>query len=152
MKRIIFLAVAAGILSSCAKKSDSGGEVPYKPCPCEEVKTMLDKFQGEAYFFRDFIPEQEDLQIRTELSNGSHKVYWIVFDSKTGLSELTVGQGVQRGIGEICNFPEFAEEWNIPENGCKVYFEAEGFEACAPKGGIGTISYFDFILKNLKRK
>ena len=43
--KIIFLLLLAGILYSCAKKGEAAkffGNIPveYKPCPCEEGKSM----------------------------------------------------------------------------------------------------------------
>ena len=35
-----FVLILAGSFYSCAKKAESSGEVPYKPCPCDEGKSM----------------------------------------------------------------------------------------------------------------
>jgi len=153
LKFIALMLILAISFSSCTKKVELGGDVPYKPCPCEEEKSSLESYQGEAYLFKDSIPEQMVYQIRTELSKTTDRVCWIVYDSKTNSSNLTVGYDRNlSSIGEICNFPDFVEEWNIPPNGCKVYFEGMSYESCTPKGGVAVINYFDFILTSLKRK
>jgi hypothetical protein len=90
-------------------------------------------------------------QIRNELNQG-HVVNWVVFDSKTGMASLTIGEVNMRNICEICNYPDFAKAWTIPVNGCKIYFEGITYQACIPKGGIATVAYFDYILTVLKKK
>ena len=153
---IIVLLISAGSFCSCMEKTDKDetGNVIYKPCLCEEDKSLaeLQFHQGEAYMFKDSIPERMDYQIRTELSDASYAIYWIVFDSKTYSACLTVGEKSIRNICEICNFPDFIREWDIPENGCKVYFEGIAYEPCVSVGGIGTVSYFDYVLTSFKKK
>jgi len=145
-------------LSSCVQKavveeSDEGVKVPYVPCTCEENPLAELQFsQLEAYLLKDSIPKQIDFEIRSELYESSKEVCWIVFDSKTNNAILTVGGGAIRNICEICNFPDFVKEWNIPQNGCKIYFEGLTYQPCAPKGGIATESYFDYVLTTIKKK
>jgi hypothetical protein len=156
MQKVAVLAlcvVLAGCFYSCTNRAEAGGNVPFKPCPCEEEKPMFGPFQGEAYLFRDFIPEEMLHQISKENSDDpSRGVRWIVFNSETGRAELTVARSTMLGISEICNFPTFALEWNIPKNGCKVYLEGISYESCVPKGGIAMVTYSDLILTNLIRK
>jgi hypothetical protein len=90
-------------------------------------------------------------QIRNELNQG-HVVNWVVFDSKTGMASLTVGQFTIENICEICNYPDFAKAWNIPINGCKVYFEGKLYYPCYEPPHYSNISYYDCILTTLKLK
>jgi len=142
----------AGCFYSCVKVSVSGGDVPYVPCHCEEKKSSLDEepFQGEAYLFKDSIPEQMSYEIGAELSK-TYRVYLIVFDSKTNSAYLNSGAGSTRSTGEICNFPDFVKDWKIPKNGCKVYVEGLAYESCVPKYGFG-VTYYDVVLTSLKKK
>jgi hypothetical protein len=159
MKANLLLRTAIGLMLtgsfySCENNGEiTDGDVPYKPCLCDEEKPISGKSQGEAYLFKDFISEEMYHQMNKENSDApSRGVCSIVFDSATGSAELFIRQGNMQSIGEICNFPVFALEWNIPQNGCKVYWVGIVYESCVPKGGIATATYFDFILTNLKRR
>jgi len=155
LRLIAIMLVLTGNISSCAERDELGGDVPYKPCPCEKEMPLLETqhlSRGKAYLFRDSISKQMLYQMYSELSNATQVVSWIVFDSKKDSATLTIGGGPILNICVICNFPNFVKEWKIPQNGCKVYFEGVMYESCVPKGGIATISYFDYVLTNLKRK
>ncbi|MDR2066080.1 MAG: hypothetical protein LBP85_10300 [Prevotellaceae bacterium] len=146
------LLILAGMLACGKEEKNTQGNVPYRPCDCDDKPLAnLDFPSGEAYLFNDSIPNDMDFQIRDELNQG-HIVNWIVYDSETDKTSLTVGEGSIRNICEICNYPDFAKAWSIPQNGYKVYFEGITYEPCIPKGGIATISYYDYILTVLKRK
>jgi hypothetical protein len=134
-------------------KEEDEGNVPYAHCSCDDKPLAEMNFPlGEAHLFKDFIPENMNLQIRKELNENNGTVIWIIYDSKTDKASLTVGEGVLQNICEICNYPDFAKNWSIPPNGCKVYFEGITYQPCVFKGGIATISYYDYILTKLKRK
>ena len=154
LKFISILLILSGAFYSCTKNGkEDGGEVPYISCPCDEKPMSELQFpQGEAYLFKDFIPEQMNLKIQTELHKSSGTVCWIVFDSKTNIAKLSIGGGAILNVCEICNFPDFAKSWNIPLNGCKVYFEGVNYSPCEFKGGISAVNHFDFTLTILKRK
>jgi hypothetical protein len=157
MKKIILQTAAILLILAsaftCEKENkEDNGNVPYAPCECNDKPLAQVNFpSGEAYLFKDSVPNNMDFQIRSEL-NQRQVVNWIVYDSETNKASLTVGEGSIRNICEICNYPAFAKEWSIPKNGCKVYFEGITYETCIPKGGIATISYFDYILTILKKK
>jgi len=65
-------------------------------------------------------------------------------------------------VGRICNFPDFAKEWDIPEEGLKIYFEGSFYESCVRKPydayGVGgdedlwPFFSYDFVLTHLKRR
>jgi hypothetical protein len=148
MKNILKLTVILLILTSsftCKKtEPETDGIVPYAPCSCEDKEQASLIFSpGEALLFKDSIPNDMAFQILS----------WIVFDSKTDTAILTIGgKGAIEHICEICNYPDFAKAWDIPINGCKIYFEGIAYAPCIPKGGIATVSYYDYILTVLKRK
>jgi hypothetical protein len=148
MKKILSFAAILLIMASaftCGKEKEDNGSVPYAPCSCNDKPLAQLNFpSGEAYLFKDSIPNDMDFQIRSS--------YCIVFDSKKGTAQLTIGRGDIGSICEICNYPDFAKVWDIPINGCKVYFEGITYEACIPKYGIAVITYYDYILTILKRK
>jgi hypothetical protein len=151
-KTLTFAAIVLLLAGSFSCGKENNEDVLYAPCACDDKPLAeLRLPSGEAYLFNDSIPNDMDFQIRDELYQG-HIVNWIVYDSETNKASLTVGEGAIRNICEICNYPDFAKAWSIPQNGCKVYFEGITYEPCTPKGGFATISYFDYILKVLKRK
>jgi hypothetical protein len=152
IKTAAILLILAGVISSCGKEKEDNGNVPYAPCSCSDKPLAQLNFpSGEAYLFKDSVPSDMDFQIGNELYQGQI-VKWIVYDSETNKASLTVGGGAIRNICEICNYPAFAKGWSIPQNGCKVYFEGITYETCIPKGGIATVSYFDYTLTVLKRR
>jgi hypothetical protein len=51
--------------------------------------------------------------------------------------------------GLICNFPDFAKTWDIPENGRKIYFE--GISYYPSFGSTGDRISFDYVLTTLKK-
>jgi hypothetical protein len=143
------------LITSCSKEGSETGEVPYVPCPCEEEKELA-SFSiptGEAYLFKDSIPQQIWFQINIKISESNEVVKWIIFDTKTNRAVLQVGKTdtLLRKVCEICNYPDFAKEWDIPINGRKVYFEGITYQACNPAGFADAV-YLDYVLTNFKLK
>ena len=144
---------------SCKEKVESGGDVPYKPCPCGETSLASLKFsQGEAYLFKDSIPEQIGNQINNEMYSAPFPIVcWIIYYSETDDVRISIANlfypsgGNILSVGPICNFPDFAKEWDIPKNGCKVYLEGQVYEPCN-SSGITNVVYIDYVLTRLKRK
>ena len=158
-KFIAIMLVLAGSMASCkdkAEKEEIGENVPYKPCPCGETHSsdQLQFQKGEAYFFRDSIPEQMSNQINKEIySTPFPIVCWIVYYSKTDTGNIYFrnSSGGMTCVGTICNFPDFAKKWDLPENGCKVYFKGRAYEPC-DASGIANVVYIDYILTRLTSK
>ena len=156
---IVAVMVAIVSLSSCHRIEDpeggngtgpdvpNNGEVPYKPCPCEEEQPYIGTIefpQGGVYLFKDSIPEH----IRPELYT-SDPVCWIIFYSGDATADMELRNiFALPGYGRICNFPDFAINLIDPENGCKVYIEGFMYTPCW--GGIATHIYFDYVLTNLR--
>ncbi len=127
------------------------GEVPYALCPCNEEQELanLEVPDGEAYLFNDSIPEQVWFQI----SKSNKMAKWIILDSKTNLAVLYISKTETslRKVCKICNYPDFAKEWVIPQNGCMVYYKGIGYDACTP-AGLADAVYIDYVLTNLRLK
>ncbi|MDR2409983.1 MAG: protease complex subunit PrcB family protein, partial [Bacteroidales bacterium] len=126
------------------------GNVVYRSC-CDEERGLsglndIDWFRkGETYLFNnDSVPNKN----RYSYTRKS----WIVFDSTTNSARLIFTEGMCCWECGICNFPDFAKEWDIPENGCKVYFEGRVYRPCIEKGGIAAYVWTDYVLTVLKRK
>jgi hypothetical protein len=142
--------------------------VIYKSCPCEEQELLgEDVLQGEAYLFRDSIPQQMYHQIRAENPEAPDEIRWIIFNSQTGETNLIIedfSSFIEKVIEErmkkggnpgrrltciICNLPDFAKEWTLSQNGCKVYIEGIPYATC---GSIHIGSYMEYLLTRLKRR
>ena len=170
----------AGSLNSCGKKADLGGEVPYKPCTCDEGKSMQPILNGdgdhgvmqiEAYLFNGY-PSDEVLakafpekDLKPLKPPSSYPVFFflhfIVFDSENDYAWIKTSGPMHASAVRICNFPDFAKEWDIPEEGLKVYFAGSFYESCEYKPydafGVGDEDLFiyftsDFLLTHLKRR
>lgn len=140
-------------MTSCSKESIETGEVPYAPCPCEEEKELanLKIPDGEAFLFKDSIPQQIWVQINTKIYQSNEVVKWIILDSNTNMAVLHVSKTETslRKVCKICNYPDFAKEWDIPINGRKIYYKGIGYEACNPVGWADAV-YLDYVLTNFK--
>ena len=145
----------AGGFSSCAEKEIIGGDVPYIPCPCE-IEMRLSKYsypRGEAYLFKDAVPKRISDQINKKMYSAPYpKVCWIVYYSEEDRASICIGNlSSMLSGGGICNFPDFAKEWMIPENGCKVDIEGLLYEGWI-NTGIQSVRYIEYVLTSLKRK
>jgi hypothetical protein len=131
------------------------GKVPYQPCPCgEENPREVDYVRGEAYLFRDSIPQEMYHQIRAENPDDPDAICWIIFDSKAEDTYLKIKDfeiyGTKTTIaGTICNLPDYAKEWLNSQNGCKVYMEGIAYTNC---GGITIGFHFEYLLTHLERR
>ena len=154
LKHAAIVLILAGVLSSCTKKTESDDKIPYVPCPCEEEKDSREIFQGEAYLFKDSIPIQMVKIINNEFFNKPRKaVCWILYFSENDYIEIIIGNYKDYsmiGRGTICNFPYFAREWNIPQNGCKVDIKGLMYDPCTCYG-VTNVFCFDYVLTSLKR-
>jgi len=153
--------------SCCEADGEAGGEVSYKYCPHEEEVgieflrwpyTPPHLTQGEAYFFRDSIPEQMMNQINNEINSPPYPtVVWFIYYSETAdrarlRFEKNNYPETSRMLGgsQIRNFPDFAKEW---ENGSKVYFEGKAHYECRACFPITIAEMLvDYMLTCLKRK
>ena len=65
---------------------------------------------------------------------------------------LDVNISYSNSIGYLCNFPESAKEWIIPEEGICLSFSANEYEACNGHPGIGLNTYTENVLTILKKR
>ena len=166
----VVLLLLAATLSSCKKKDEkeeepgivdclpcgeAGGEVPYKPCHCEEypvkpAEGVTNFSQGEAYLFRaGSISEQMTNKMNAE--RDSSIVCMIIYYSMDSAIMYINGRETANQRGGICNFPDFAKEWDIPETGCKVDVEGMMYIDCHYYGTLGHVPII-YLLTSLKRK
>jgi len=170
IRHIAILLFLAGSFYACAEKTEAeckGGEVPYKPCEFDSGGKIENPFDEtgklrlkEVYLFRGLSTQMYE-KVLYEMSKGL-VVGYIVFNSETGSSNIHIivpcnVNWTVFGIGTICNFPDFAKKWNIPQNGIKVDIEGILYYACwggpcdIVNFGDGRVR-FNLMLTNLKRK
>ena len=139
-----------------------GGRVPFQPCRCEFGLFPYQVPQGKAYLFRNHRITQEMIDY-IELKINTYPfpvVTWIMDFEEDGIMyifmcNLDPNANTERfrnmvdpshWRGEVCNFPDFAREWNIPPDGIKVYFEGRAYHSCLEWG-----ASIDYVLTYLKK-
>jgi len=129
---VIFI-VLAGSFVSCAQKavieSDNGGEVSYWICPFDEHSSYIDSVyvKGEAYLFNDSIPDDMKTKIIQDCETSGY-AEWIVYEGNNNATLYVTkfkGEGGNNYI--ICNYPDFAKQWEASLTGQKVYYEGISF-------------------------
>jgi len=137
-----------------------GGEVPFQPCRCENplypYQFQLPK--GEAYLFGNHVSQKMVEHIEHKINSYPFPIVtWIIsignivyifianLNPSSIPGELTMWS-FSHWHGEVCNFPDFAREWNIPPDGVKVYFEGRIYSSCLDWGAV-----VDYVLTYLKK-
>jgi hypothetical protein len=141
------LLILAEMIIACGKEKEEGN-VPYISCDCEQNRDKIDfgieLFNGEAILFKDLPPEQSNEKIHQSESRV------ILYNTKTNTAVLYAHFEILFQC-HICNFPDFAEEWNIPQKGQKVYYSGTMYHACNPYGYTDRV-YTDMVLTTFKLK
>ena len=169
LKLSVMSLILSGIVYSCGNKDEpnepsiveclpcgeAGGEVPFMPCPCEGEPWLVpeDGFpklinftQGEAYLVGN---GRWPNQILDDGALG--RTICVIYYDKNAVRMHTNNKDIIVHRGYICNFPDFAREWDLPEGGCKV--DIEGVMYNSPCNyGLADAVYFDSVLTSLKRK
>jgi len=150
IERAAILLLLAGSFFSCAKRSESGGEVPYAPCPCENNEKPLATIKGEARLYFDDVfwtpPfDSERIVFFSETNEYPDHVKLALDDPRF---RNPMGGVV---FVDICNFPDFAKEWNSP-GGITVYYEGIIYPWCDILGVLcrGTPCYSSILTKLIK--
>ena len=157
------LLLVAGNLVSCTNRVET--EVDYFPCFCSDENNEseeLEHIKGTAYLFKGCVR-----LIPYDGTNRDKRLSIITFDPEEKIACIyyndPIGIGAGGAINRICNFPDFAKEWNIPETGIIVNYEGYRYKACkyepyiqacgcVSPSSLGVIFYIDFILTNLIKK
>ena len=143
------------------------GDVSFYLC---QLGTNTDTLpiKGEAYLFNDSIPNFMKTEVMEKYEKSGYAA-WIVYET---INELVHGTDFmvmmsERGVYKIatlylytpadmgryyiCNYPDFAREWKVPEIGQKVYYEGKAIYL----GGYAsnpTRSGYDLGLTIFKKK
>ena len=140
----------AGSLFSCGEKAEEGGGVPFVACPCDEYDAPLGNVKGVARLFFDEVfwsvpMDSERIVFRSATSEHTDIVKLALDDPRF---RTPSGGWV---FVDICNFPDFAKEWNVP-GGVTVYYEGTLYPWCDILGILcrGTGPCYSMILTKLK--
>ena len=143
MKRLFisFFCLIAITISSCKKTEEEilGGDVPFMLCPRfgEAMSLMgLQYFRrGEVYLFKDSLPIQSDIPY----------IYYFTLQNSVIFRIHHVLPSA-----EICNFPDFAKEW---ENGSKIYIEGTMYGGRPfPPSLQGINFYQNYVLTKITKR
>jgi hypothetical protein len=148
LKTAAILLILAGVMISCGKEKEDNiqGNVPYKPCDCEKAEMEFGRelFKGEAVFFKDLSEEQRNEKIY----QSNNRI--ILYDTETDNAVLYAYSDILYQC-YICNFPDFAKEWDITQDGQRVYYNGTMYHACDPYGTADRV-YTDMVLITLNLK
>lgn len=144
---IVLLMMVGG--AGCEKENERNN-VPYAECDCVEKEILRPNHSIKgALFFK--ATTQIESKLLEQLRMGSSEK-WVIYNIQTKQATLYIVDGTFFSTGRICNFPDFAKEWNISNNGQKIYIEGIEFKTCKDYGGIGMYSYFDYVLTTLVKE
>ena len=159
MKSINIIKVSAILLmlagggNSCGKRAESGNEVPYKPCPCENGDEPLVSIKGNTRLFIIPLMEEEGIfQLQTVESMCFYHDSLSVIRQKSDNPNFPSGLFSLNGgaVFNICNFPDFAKQWHAPE-GIVVFYEGTVYPYCAyPRSRCANVCY-NLVLTKLKK-
>jgi hypothetical protein len=155
---IFLLPVAIGIslMGAGCEKEDSYEEISleYSKCPCDHETNFIKEVEIEDVLLFD-ASKTSFSEMKNLSSDGERSLfvsYSLETDSAVFYSFREISNVPYTSIGNICNFPNEAKEWEIPFNGIHISFSAKVFEACNGLPSIGfTQTYTDNILTSLKK-
>lgn len=145
---IPFLLLIMG-MGGCEENKEYNN-VPYGACDCKEKKQSNLNFTKEKTILY-IVSSQEESKLLNEINQHGGDYSYIIYNKETDKATMYhVVESVMQ-VYRICNYPEFAKNWNISDKGQKVYFEGNTYVSCEELGGL-NISYFDYILTTLIKK
>jgi hypothetical protein len=146
----IILLILAGSLVSCRKEKEDGA-VPYVACDSEEQNYITTaNVEGDAYLFNDSIPETMKIELQQKRDITGF-VEWIIYVQNDNSAVLNILSKKEESTNYICNYPEFAKQWKIPQTGLMVYYKGVTYELGRYLSVPSLVSN-DMILINLKNK
>ncbi|MDR2126964.1 MAG: hypothetical protein LBP63_09065 [Prevotellaceae bacterium] len=132
------LLILAGVIA-CEKEEKEEGNVPYAPCPCEGEEVAGIKLSETALLVADSV--RELILADTIFDVKGDVMYYAVFN---------YGKSHDRIIVYICNFPDFAKEWDIPPHGREIYLSGKLYNKCFELPNYLEERCFNMVLTNIK--
>jgi hypothetical protein len=113
----------------------------------DDDETVLPPCNPETNFLRE---ENFEAVILKEAPPSNFSSYFIICEENTVyLRKITNEYSV---LGEICNYPQYAKDWKIPEEGLPVLLKGNLYEYHKTVPMEGSRIYFDLELLTIKKK
>jgi hypothetical protein len=122
MKSLYYLLIPALMLamasfSGCEKEKNKLMYIMCENAQENYLDTVI--LQGQGYLFLDSVP--------SELANNMN-VGFIVYYQGNNRAEFRLLQSTAVYTAEICNFPDYAKQWNIPSQGKAIVYKGDFYE------------------------
>ena len=123
--------------------------VDYMKCPCNKDQMFIKSLvQNDVMLFDANKLSLDEMMEKTQIGNEAEFICY--FPEKDSALYYNF-QGFTY-IGYICNFPESAMEWFVPEGGFLISFSADEYDSCDGCNAIGLNSCGELVLKTLNRR
>lgn len=126
------------------------GFVPYAVCDYDGNYIRTVSVACDAYLFKNSVPEIFMKKIREERYPTGY-VAWIVYFPDKDSATLYALSQEETNTSHFCNYPYFAKQWEIPENGLNVYCEGTAFEVGSYWSAPPHVGY-NMVLTILKKR
>ena len=151
---IIFLLFS--LMGAGCEKEDSYEAISldYSKCPCDHETNFIKEVEVKdvLLFDESKITFSEMKNLSSDHKSSLFISYSPETDSTIFYSFMVISNETYTSIGNICNFPNEAKEWEIPSNGIHISFSAKVFENCNGLPSVGfTQTYTDNVLTSLKK-
>jgi hypothetical protein len=128
----VILLIVAGSFSACGKDSETEPITPCNP----QTERLEDIQNEEARFFKQFPDDKYQFS----------SPFICEVDGIFTLHNATI-------FYEICNFPQYAKEWIVPDDGLSVIVGGTVFRPSRDHGfNPATHVFYDLVLTSLKRQ
>ena len=92
-------------------------EISYSKCTYDDGYMDTISIEGVGYLFVNYVP--------AELQKDNNVMY-IIYNKEDNLTAFSAAYPTEALYnGNICNFPDFAKEWEIPTEGKQIYYKGE---------------------------
>ena len=142
--------LGAGCNDKDDEKNYENISLEYTKCPCDsEMDFIKEITMNKILLFDTTKTTFSEMQ---ELSLVGDSSQFISYNPESNNAILCTKKGIYIGIGYFCNFPETADEWEIPSDGILISYSADVFKSCKALSSIGfSTSYSDNILTSFKK-
>jgi hypothetical protein len=126
-------------------------EAELQQCACYG-KERLGLEHNEALLFSAPLSAEKEAELFQKGREAKdNAVSWIVYDKHTNIAKLTIVRHIMERHCTICNYPDSAKEWDIPENGLPVNYIGVTYRPCV-YADFEIVSFPDIVLTELKVK
>ncbi len=148
----LFMLLLMFIIAATCEREDEYEIIilEYVKCPCDSEKSFIKSVTLEKVALFDTtktaFSEMQELTLDGDSST------FISYNPESNNAVLYSYKGIYEGIGYICNFPEVAEDWEIPYGGLHISFSSDAYETCRSGISVGDlVTFSDNVLTSLKK-